>query len=128
MLLIKVCQYPMCSRTTPNSEEDSTVPLPEQGKNHRYELRSMNADFEFQDFHFDKPSVAVQDLGSLHKFAVDDDIPIHLQEDTHVFLKDYGECGNQKTEDGEPSLNQADDLFDTLEDYEVILKDEHGDP
>ena len=89
----------------------------------------MNANFENQSFHFGTPSVAVQDLGSLHEFAtIDDDIPIHLQEDTHVFLKDSGECGNQKTEDGEPSLNQADDLIDTLEDYEVILKDEHGDP
>ena len=43
-------------------------------------------------------------------------------------FKDYGECSNQKTEDGETSLNQTDDLIDTLEDYEVILKDEHGDP
>ena len=129
-------RYPTRSRTTTGSDEDSTVPfdenptvpLPAQGKSHRYELRSMNANFENQNFHFDKPSVAVQDLGSLHEFAIDDDIPIHLQEDTHVFLKDYGECGNQKTKDGEQALNQSDDFIDMLEDYEVILKDEHGDP
>ena len=103
-------RYPTRSRTTTGSDEDSTVPfdenptvptptvpLPGQGKSHRYELRSMNANLENQSFHFGTPSVAVQDLGSLHEFAIDDDIPIHLQRDTHVFLKDYGECGNQKT-------------------------------
>ena len=89
---------------------------------------SQYANFENQSFHFGTPSVAVQDLNHLHEFAVDDDVPIHLQRDTHVYLKDYGECSNQKTEDGEPSLNRTDDLIDTLEDYEVILKDEHGDP
>ena len=130
-------RYPTRSRNTLDNEENSTapfdedptVPLPAQGKKHRYELRSMNANLENQSFHFGTPSVAIQDLGSLHEFAINDDIPIHLQEDTHVYLKDYGECGNQKTEDGEPSsLNRADDLIDMLEDYEVILKDEHGEP
>ena len=53
----------------------------------------MNANFETQSFHFDKPSVAVQDLESLYKFAINDDVPTHLQRDTHVFLKDYGEWG-----------------------------------
>ena len=82
-------RYPTRSRQpTPTTNDDVDVPLPLHGKakNHRYELRSMNANFENQSFHFDKPSVAVQDLGSLHEFAVDDDVPIHLQEDTHVFL------------------------------------------
>ena len=41
---------------------------------------------------------------------------------------DYqGTSGNLKNEDGEP-LNRTDDLIDMLEDYEVILKDEHGEP
>ena len=121
-------RYPTRSRNTPDTDENSTVPLPGRGKGHRYELRSMNANLENQSFHFGIPSVTVQDLGPLHEFAINDDVPIHLQKDTHVFLKNYGECGNQKTEDGEPSINQTDDSIDTLEDYEVILKDEHGEP
>ena len=89
----------------------------------------MNVNLENQSFHFGTPSIAVHDLGPLHEFAIDDDVPIHLQKDTHVFLKDYGEFGSQKTEDGEPlHQNQTNNLIDTLEDYEVILKDEHGDP
>ena len=89
----------------------------------------MNANFDTQSFHFDKPSISVHELGSLHKFAIDNDVLIHLQPNTIVFLKNYGECSNLKKENGEPLLqNQTNDLIDTLEDYEVILRDEHGEP
>ena len=59
--------YPTHSRQA-TTNDAVNVTLPWQDKNHRYELRSMNANVKTQSFYFDKPSVGVQDLGSLYEF------------------------------------------------------------
>ena len=58
-------RYPTRNRTTTThtSEMNPTVPVPGQGKNHQYELRSMNAEFEFQDFHFEKTECCCSRFG-----------------------------------------------------------------
>ena len=64
-----------------------------QEHKHKYNLRSLNADFERQSLHFDKPSIAIDDMNPfpVNSIFPAKEIPIHLQPDTHVFLKNYHE-------------------------------------
>ena len=65
-------------------DHDDDIPLPgtdlEQDRKHRYYLRSLNADFDQQSFHFDKPSVAISDIDppTQENILIDNDTPIHL--------------------------------------------------
>ena len=54
-----------------NHDHDDNIPPPaidlKQDRKHGYYLRSLNADFDQQSFHFDKPSVAISDINPHHK-------------------------------------------------------------
>ena len=131
------------SRPTYDQDDDDIQPPSidlKQDQKHRYDLRSLAVDFEQQSLHFAIPSTAINDTDP---FPVNSsifparEIPIHLQPDTHVFLKNYGESTNlHDAIDGEhPRKNLSDDVDAEhppktidLEQYEVILRDEHDNP
>ena len=98
-----------------------------QEHQHKYNLRSLNVDFEQQSFHFNTPSIAIDDNNPfpINSIFPAKEIPIHLQPDTHVFLKNYGESTN-RSDDIDSNREQPPKI--DLEDYEVILRDEHGEP
>ena len=51
-----------------------------QEHKHMYDLRSLNADFEKQSFHFDKPSIAINDMDPfpVNSLFPTKEIPVHL--------------------------------------------------
>ena len=119
----------MSSNNTNN--DDIRPPRQENEKvSHCYNLRPINVNFETQEFHFDKPRIAINDLNPLqdHSIVPEDDIPIHLQPDTHVFLKSYGESTNNLSDNIDSKNGEYPPKTIDLEDYELILRDEHWEP
>ena len=87
--------------------------------------------------HFDMPSIVIKDTDPfpVNSIFPAREMPIHLQPDTHVFLKNYGKSTNLFDDiDGEhPHKNLSDDVDEEhppktidLERYEVVLRDDHG--